>query len=220
MIVTRFLSSMLAGVACVITSMRADAVELAGTFTGTVTLAEQISHSQDAPHPASYYEGAPVAGSFAISLPDPQPFEPPGPADAMYSDPAGTLSFSYLLKGVRYSFETAASDFGLLLFLNLPTADDPTQTLFIQPSSAFNSFALTGPAGSLYSGLDGTTLHFDPAVAYTGRNSLSSLQAEMTFYVDMTRVHFHPTSPVPEPATALLFAAGGALLTTRRLRRR
>jgi hypothetical protein len=220
MSVTRFLFSMSAGLACTFTGMQAHAVDLDGTFAGVVTLAQQIPHSPDPLHPASYYEGAPVAGSFSISLPDPQPFEPPGPTEAMYSDPAGTLSFSYVLKGVTYSFATAASDFGLLLFLNLPTAGNPTQTLFIQPTSVFNNFALTGPPGSLYNGLDGTTIHFDPAVAYTGRNSLTSLAADMTFYVDMTRVNFQTTSPVPEPATAALFAAGGAMLLARRLRRR
>jgi hypothetical protein len=201
------------GLACVITSLSAHAVDFDGTFVGTVSLAEQLPRSQDPPHPASYYVGAPVVGSFALHLSDPQPFEPPGPNDAMFTDP-GSVSFSYTLRGVSYSFDTGP---GILLSLSTSPAGDPHQSLSVETTMGF--FELAGPSGSLFSGLDASTLHIDPTAAYTGQNILSSAQAKMLFVVDMTQVNFQTTSPVPEPTTVALFTVGGVLLAWR-LRRR
>ena len=213
MTLTRLLWRGALGLACAITSLSVHAVDFDGTFVGTVSLAELLPHTQDPPHPASYYEGAPVVGSFALHLSDPQPFEPPGSNDAMFTD-AGSLSFSYTLRGVNYSFETGP---GIPLLLRSPTASDPNQSLSVDTTAGF--FQLTGPPGSLFSGLDASTLHVDPTAAYTGQNILSSLQAQMLFVVDMTQISFQTTSPVPEPATVALFPVGGALLAWR-LRRR
>ena len=214
MTLTRLLWRGALGLACAITSLSAHAVDFDGSFVGTVSLAQLLPHTQDPPQPASYYEGAPVVGSFALHLSDPQPFEPPGPNDAMFTDSAGSLSFSYTLRGVDYSFDTGP---GIPLFLRSPTASDPNQSLSVDTTAGF--FELTGPPGSLFSGLDASTLHVDPTATYTGQNILSSPQAKMLFVVDMTQISFQATSPVPEPTTVALFAVGGALLAWR-LRRR
>ena len=214
MTLTRLLWRGALGLACAITSLSAHAVDFDGSFVGTVSLAQLLPHTQDPPQPASYYEGAPVFGSFALHLSDPQPFEPPGPNDAMFTDSAGSLSFSYTLRGVNYSFDTGP---GIPLSLRSPTASDPNQSLSVDTTAG--SFLLTGPPGSLFSGLDASTLHVDPTAAYTGQNILSSQEAQMLFVVDMTQITFQSTSPVPEPATVALFTVGGALLAWR-LRRR
>jgi len=211
MTLTRSLWSGVLGLACALTSLSAQAVDFDGSFVGTVSLAEQLPHTQDPPQPASYYEGAPVFGSFAFHVSDPQPFEPPGPNDAMFTDSAGSVSFSYTLRGVSYSFDTGP---GILLFLSSSTA---SQSLSVDTTMGF--FELTGPPGSLFSGLDASTLHIDPTAAYTGQNILSSQEAQMLFVVDMTQITFQSTSPVPEPTTVALFAVGGVLLAWR-LRRR
>ena len=203
------------GLTCIVASMPAHAVDVDGTFSGVVELAEALPRSRDLPHPASYYEGAPVTGSFSIHWEDPQPFEPPSGGLAMYADDAATLSFSYLLRGVTYSFDSGP---WLLLLLNESAPGDPTQTLYFDPLFG-GSMGLTGPVGSLYSGLDGSTLHVDPAVTYTGSNVLTSQAAQMTFVVDMTRVSIQSAAPVPEPATTALFVAGTALLAWRVRRR-
>jgi len=200
------------GLVCALMGAQVRAVDFDGTFVGAVSLAELLPHSQNAPHPASYYEGAPVVGSFALHLPDPQPFEPPGANDAMYTDAAGSLSFSYTLQGVVYSFATEPG--GIPLSLRSPSAGDPNQSLSVETTAGF--FDLSGPAGSLFSGLDASTLHVDPTASYTGRNALSSVEASMTFYVAMTQIAF--ASPVPEPTSSALLVVGGALLawTSRR----
>ena len=213
MTITRSLWISALGLAWTIASLPAHAVDFDGNFVGTVSLAEQLPRTQDPPHPASYYEGAPVYGSFALHLSDPQPFEPPGPNDAMFTD-SGSVSFSYTLKGVDYSFDTGP---GILLSLSTSPAGDPNQSLSVETTMGF--FELAGPPGSLFSGLDASTLHIDPTAAYTGQNILSSLQAKMLFVVDMTQVDFQTSSPVPEPATVALFTVGGVLLAWR-LRRR
>jgi hypothetical protein len=207
------------GLACAITSMQARAVEFGGTFSGTVSTVLLLPHTNNAPHPPSYYEGAPVFGSFAFNVPSPQLAYMDGP-QAIYSDSAGSLSFSYTLKGVNYSFDSDLGGLpgGIQLFLFASAAGSP-QSLTIASQSSQAYFELTGPPGSLYSGLDASTLHIDPAAAYTGRNSLISAQASATFYVDMAQVNFQPIQPVPEPTTAALFIVGGALLAWR-LRRR
>jgi hypothetical protein len=133
----------------------------------------------------------------------------------MYTDAAGSLSFSYTLKGVVYSFDTGPG--GFLLTLSSPTAGGSSQSLSVD--AAAGSFELTGPPGSLFSGLDASTLHVDPAAAYTGHNYLTSSTASASFYVAMTQIAFQTTSPVPEPTTGALFVIGGALLAWR-LRRR
>jgi len=189
-------------------SMPAHAVELDGTFAGTVRLAQFLPHTHFAPHPASYYEGATVTGTFAIQVVDPQR-EYMEDGFAAYREYFGALSLSYTLKGVNYGLDKVP---GATTFLALgsSTPDYPYQQLYVE--TVGGSFGLIGPPGSLFSGLDPTTLHFDPAVAYTGHNSLFSDLAQMTFYVDITKVNFKMASAVPEPSTGALLLVGGALL--------
>ena len=202
------------GLACAFTSWQARAVDLAGTFSGTVTLAQLLPHTYNPPHAPDYYEGAAVSGSFAIHVVDPQFATNLEGIESIYSDAAGSLSLSYTLKGVTYSLDNSFAN-GTYLFVNLPTAEFPRQGLNVTtPGGSFNVF---GPPDSLYSGLDPTTLHFDPAVAYAGGSSLYA--AYMTFYIDIAQVNFQSATAVPEPVTSALFIAGGSVLAWRVRRR-
>jgi hypothetical protein len=104
-----------------------------------------------------------------------------------------------------------------LLYLFSSKPGDTHQSMDIKTSSG--DFYLVGPTGSLYSGLDPNTIHVDPAVTYTGASSFFAGAADMTFYVDISEMHFQTATPVPEPATSALFIAGSGLLAWR-LRRR
>jgi hypothetical protein len=202
-----------------VANVAAHAVDLAGTFSGTVQQAQRLPQSADPPHPESYYEGAAVTGTFLLSVKDPQLQTIIDGVTAIYGNDAGSLAVSYALKGETYSFDFDPSDplsprSDVLLYLTASDASAQDQVLSFSARSTV-SFSLTGPMGSLYEGIDPDTLHADPAVAYTGTTSFTSGAAEMVFTVVLSNVYLQTAVPVPEPATWTLLLAGAALVAWR-----
>jgi len=205
--------------ACVFANRAAHAVDLLGTFSGTVQQAQRLPHASDPPHPESYYEGAAVTGSFVLSVTNPALQTIIDGVTAVYGNDAGSLAVSYALKGETYSFDFNPSDplsprSDILLYLSASDASAQDQALSFSARSLLN-FSLTGPVGSLYEGTDPDTLHADPAVGYTGTTSFTSGAAEMVFTVALSNVYLQTAAPVPEPATWTLLFAGTALLVWR-----
>jgi hypothetical protein len=202
-----------------VASFATHAVDLVGTFSGTVQQAQRLPHALDPPHPESYYEGAAVTGSFVLSVKNPALQTILDGVMAIYGNDAGSLAVSYALKGETYSFEFNPSDplspySGILVYLSASDAAAQDQVLSFSAPSSLN-FSLTGPVGSLYEGIDPGTLHADPAVGYTGTTSFTAGAAEMTFAIVLSSVYLQTAAPVPEPATWALLFAGAALLAWR-----
>ena len=147
MTLKRPLSYAALGLACAFTTLQARAVDLVGTFSGTVTLAQLLPHTYNPPQAPDYYEGAAVSGSFAIHVVDPQFATNLEGIESIYSDAAGSLSLSYTLKGVTYTLDNSFAN-GIYLFLNLPTAEFPGQALNV--TTPGGSFGVFGPPDSLY----------------------------------------------------------------------
>lgn len=149
----------------------ASAAELFGSFSGEISSAQVLPMTPDYPHPPSYYLGAPVTGSFALQVPDSlQPEFFSDTSAFYYLDPAW-FSMAYQFNGVNYAWGSSATagpqNSSAPLFLGVPADGDPQILSF---GSLFNFF-LSGPVGSLYTGLDLTTLHADPTAAYSGQLS-------------------------------------------------
>lgn len=219
----------------VLTPQPAQALLIQGNFEG-------VAHVTPAPlltgtplHPLSYYDGAPVSGSFEVNVPASAPYQVfsggPGNDSYMYffNGDAGSLSMSYTIKDARFDFVTASSPGPTSLLWLEASPDSPgfpaSQRLsFVSDTSSRfygASFSMTGPAGSLFDGKDPNTLRFDPSTPYTFGTSYFKSGLEGWFSIDLARVSLLSpvTAPVPEPATTLLLVGGGGLLAWR-IRRR
>ena len=194
---------------------------IGGSFSG-IAQAEQLPLGFPPPHPESYYDGAPITGSFEVFVPNPQP-QSPGSGYFLNTD--GWLSLSYTIKNETFSFFVGSPDpssgsLPSVILLQASSASSPVQSVsfltdFV-PKYDGASFQLTGPPGSLFDGLDANTLRFDPSHPPLFGTSFASASAEMQFSIDVTQVSFRTLAPVPEPATTALLLAGVALLGARR----
>jgi hypothetical protein len=216
--VTRFLRASLPIAllaVCALATQAARAVYVSGSFSG-IAQADPLPLGFEPPRPESYYDGALVTGSFGAFVPDPQ-FQVGG-ADYAYflNGNGGWLSLSYTIKDAHFDFFVGTPDpssAGLpsVLLLNAPSDSNPFQTvLFLtdfMPKYDGASFELRGPAGSLFDGLDASTLRFDAANPPLFSTGFASSSAAMRIAVDVRQVVFQ-TTPVPEPETCALMLAG------------
>lgn len=208
---------------------QAQAFYLSGSFSGTAQ-ADGLPLSFTPPRPESFYDGAPVSGTFEVNVPDPQ-FQVGDDSSAYYlNGNGGWLSLTYKIKDAEFQFrvDTPPPD-GMptdasVVRLSATGADSFQSVQFLtsfMPKYDGGSFTLRGPAGSLFDGTDATTLRFPPGTPPVFTTGFSSSEANMRVTIDVSQVTFQSTSPVPEPGTTVLFLAGlCALLAWRTLRQR
>lgn len=211
---------------CMMASQHAQAFYLSGSFSG-IAQADPLPLGFTPPRPESYYDGAPVTGTFSVFVPDPQ-FQTGGDDFAYFlNGNGGWLSLSYTIKDASFDFfvgtpDPSSSNLPSVLLLQAPGGPSSFQSvLFLtdfMPKYQGASFELDGPAGSLFDQLDPATLRVDPAAPPTLVTSFSSADASMHVTIDVGHAMFRTISPVPEPATGTLLIAGCALLVWYRRR--
>lgn len=190
------------------TSAQAQAFQLSGTFSGTAdAFAIRIPHEQ--PPSVSEFDGAPVSGSFDINISNPQLQVNLEDITAyFYSGEGSTFAMSFNVNGHIFNY-AAQPDLPSVLILST----GQSLSLISSPiSDASASITLSGPPGSLFSGLDPATLHVDPAQSYGFSASFSDLPSRLGANINVTEFHLNSAAPVPEPATTTLLLLGGALL--------
>jgi len=189
---------------------------IGGSFAG-IAQADQLPLPSEPPQPESYYDGAPVTGTFELYVPSPQPqsFSPD-----YFLNTGGWMSLTYRIRDMSFSFfvgsrdpmQTADSSVILL------TAGSPLQSaLFLttfMPKYYGATFSLTGPTGSLFDGHDANTLHLDPSQPPSFTTWFADAQMHVT--VDITQYTVLELAAVPEPTTAGLLLLGLAWFGVRR----
>jgi len=190
----------------------AQGFSIEGSFSG-VASAEALPLGIPPPRPESYYNGALVTGTFELYVPAAQ-FQVGGSDYAYFVNPGGLMALNYTIRDESFSFVVTGEAASVIL-LGAPYPDSPYQTATFltdfMPKYNGGSFTLSGPPGSLFDGLDATTLHSSSAPPLFSTHFASSA-AVMSVEVGVTDVEFSSTSPVPEPASAAMFAAGLAAL--------
>ena len=201
--------------------MTAQGFSISGSFSG-IANADVLPLGSEPPRPESYYDGAAVSGTFELVVPAPQ-FQTGGSDFAYFLNPGGLLALNYTIRDESFSFvvtSDAAADPAtagvILLGASSPTNPLQTATFLTDFTPKYNgaSFQLTGAPGSLFDGLDASTLH-SPTSPPLFATQFSSSVAQMHVMVDVSDVTFTgitPTVPVPEPASAALLAIGLVVL--------
>jgi hypothetical protein len=195
----------------------AEPFHIGGSFSG-IAQATQLPLPSIPPQPESYYDGAPVTGTFDIYVPDPQPN---GYAPNYFINTGGWLSLSYTVREMTFSYFVGAPDpvLGTTVWsVFLLSGGSPLQTVSFmtdyRPRYLGAMFELTGPTGSLFEDHDAGTLHLDPSKPPTLTTWFAG--ANMQVSMEITQFTMLPLGAVPEPATAALLLAGLAWLGARR----
>ena len=181
--------------ACITAGMPAQAFYLSGSFSGTAQADQSLN--LPTPRPESYYDDAPVSGSFQVNV--------PANLDGAW------MSVSYRIKDESFEFSARSPDAANagssnVLVLNASSSPSSQWLSFstdYRPRFEGAQFSLTGPADSLFFGNDLSTLHFDPSAPPLFSTWFASSRANMQIGVDVTQVNYQPAAPIPEPARAL-----------------
>jgi hypothetical protein len=198
--------------------MTAQGFSISGSFSG-IANADVLPLGSEPPRPESYYDGAAVSGTFELVVPAPQ-FQTGGSDFAYFLNPGGLLALNYTIRDESFSFvvtSDAAADPAtagvILLGASSPTNPFQTATFLTDFTPKYNgaSFQLSGAQGSLFDGLDASTLH-SPTSPPLFATQFSSSIAQMHVMVDVSDVTFTGVTPVPEPASAALLAIGLVVL--------
>ena len=190
--------------------MTALGFSISGSFSGTAN-ADVLPLGSEPPRPESYYDGAAVSGTFELLVPAAQ-FQTGGSDYAYFLNPGGLLALHYTIRDESFSFVVTsdAATAGVIL-LGAPSTTNPLQTATFltdfTPKYNGASFQLSGAPGSLFDGLDASTLH-QPSSPPLFATQFSSSIAQMHVMVDVSDVTFTSASPIPEPASAALLALG------------
>lgn len=197
----------------------ARAFTLSGSFSG-IAEAETLPLGFTPPRPASYYDGASVVGTFEFDVLDPV-FQAGDAASYAYylNGNGGSMTVSYTIKDAHFSYVASPS---VILLEGATGSSSITSVLLltdVQPKYEGATLELQGPAGSLFDGLDASTLHVDPSEPPLLATNFSNAEASMHITVDVAEVAFQTMPEVPEPSSAALLAIGVSSLWWWRRRR-
>ena len=206
----------------------AEAIVLSGTFSG-VASAEPLPLNFPPPRPVADYDGAPISGSFEVNVPGPTFHQ--GSADGTFgyflNGNGGYLSMSFRILGEQFDVHQASAppgstEFPSIIALGTGPALQTAQFLTdFRPRYSGGILTLSGPTGSLFSGLDPSTLHLDPSALPSLHAYFADSRAAMAIQFDATSVAYTLSTPVPEPTVAWLWLAGAiGVARLRRPRRR
>jgi hypothetical protein len=193
----------------------AQSFAVTGSFSGIVHAAE-LPLGFTPPHPASYYEGALLVGSFEFELMDPQR-RTGGEGYAYFVDPAGLLKMIFTVRDQTFSYQvglSATPDAPVILLQAAPSGTSASITLLtnFEPKYDGATIELAGPG--LFNDLDARTIGFSAGPPLFDTR-FSSAAAEIAFEVDIDEVAYRVGTPppqVPEPSMAWLLAGGVAIL--------
>lgn len=206
--------------------MAAHGARFTGTFEGIAT-AVGLPLNFEPPRPVSYYDGAPLTGTFDIFVPDATPNQiSPFEWGNFLNGNGGYFSMSVDVKDAHFDVfqgdvDPASGAFPSVFWLS--SGDDWQFVQFMtdfQPKYSGGIVTLRGPRGSLFNGLDPSTLHLDPGALPTMSGYLADADASIRLTWEATAVSFQLAAPVPEPAPLLLLALGGGVLAACRGRAR
>ena len=184
-----------------------------GSFSGIVH-ASELPYQHEVPRPASYYDGAALTGRFDVFAPEPQDY-----GGGSFGNGNGWIDLSFTLRGETFAYRARGAPDSLQpgsISLGSATPAFPHQTMEFATDVVrkFDGAAveLIGPDGSLFSSIDPTGWLVDTTQAFTLIADFTSPQAWLSFSVSTGDVHFHSTSPVPEPSSGAGLLLGLGLL--------
>jgi MYXO-CTERM domain-containing protein len=203
----------------------AHAIVLSGSFSG-IASAEPLPLNFPPPRPVSDYDGAPITGTFEVNVPDPQFYQGDGSGTSGYflNGGGGYLSMSFRILGEQFDVfqgSPPAGSFDFPSIIDLQTGPTGQSVRFMtdfRPRYSGGILTLSGAAGSLFAGLDPSTLHIDPAAPPALSAYFADAGAEMSISVAATSVSFQLASPVPEAPGLWMGLAGLGLIGAARRR--
>lgn len=217
--------TVLLAVASACTCWPAQAIVLRGTFAG-IASAEPLPLNFPPPRPIDDYDGATITGSFEVNVPDPVFYQGTGSYAYFLNGNGGYLSMSFRILGEQFDIHRASplpgsSDLPSLIVLDGGGASTQTAQFLtdFRPRFGGGILTLTGPTGSLFTGLDASTLHLDPDALPSVQAYFADSRAGMTISFEATSVNFDLATPVPEAPAVWMGLAGLALVAAARRRR-
>ena len=199
-------------------ALPAVAIEITGSFSGVAT-ARTLPLGLPPPRPVSDYDGQRVEGSFRVNLPDPVFHQGDETSAYFLNGNGGSLLLTFGILGERFS-ELKGSEPGtpwpgevpVILFGRSASQQSVSFQTDFRPRYGGAIFGFSGPADSLFDGLDIGTLRVDPTAPLRFSAYMSIPEASMTLSVDADRFTFRVSPPVPEAPAAWTLAAGLTLL--------
>ena len=189
------------------------ALTFSGHFSGIARVSEMLGGNPD--FPAEFFDGAEITGTFRANIPDAHLATlEPGHRTGLGG---GTTDLVFEMRGHTFSFPGRTRDDewgGQIAAYDADGPDGFQKVTFNSNLDYFryqgSSFEFTSPPETLYQHGDETTLRIGPDTVTGFDAYFKDASAGLYVDVDIASYAFDVVSPVPEPATALLFAVGAA----------